>query len=136
MDSGNYFNLYPSEVAVGVNAAFDPPAVLSSKGAQDHVVYMVSCNAKPPAHGVKIGNQTFYHDSKDLILQSGEGCVSAIAAAYPNEGLALPQYFLGDPYLKNVVAVFDFEQERMSFAARTRLLAVAWCLRLTTYSVT
>lgn len=117
VDSGNYFNLYPPEIAAEINNRFDPPAVLSSEDGAGEGVYTVLCDAKAPAHGVKIGNQTFYHDSRDMILQTGEGCVSSIVAAIPVDGISL--YFLGDPFLKNVVAVFDFEHEEMRFAART-----------------
>lgn len=116
VDSGNYFNLLPPEIAAEVNADFDPPAVLSSAGVVSAGVYTVSCDAKAPKHGIKIGNQIFYLDPRDLILQNEEGCVSAIAAAYPTDGFSL--YYLGDPFLKNVVAVFDFELEEMKFAAR------------------
>ncbi|KAI9881677.1 MAG: hypothetical protein M1823_006612, partial [Watsoniomyces obsoletus] len=59
VDSGNPSNVYPTTIAASVNAAFVPPATLiPSTDGED--IYKVDCDAVPPAHGVTIGDKTFY----------------------------------------------------------------------------
>jgi hypothetical protein len=115
VDSGNPASFFPRDLAESVNAAFSPPATPIPESPS---VYAVDCNAKPPTFGLTIGNQTFYHAPEDLIINHGDGtCTSGLgnadAAAY--EGVVL--YFLGDVFLKNVVAVFDFGKDEMRFAS-------------------
>lgn len=118
IDSGNYFNFFPIEVADAVNAQFDPPASPPLASAGAGVLYPVACDAKPPSIGVIISNQTFYHNSLDLILPIRDvTCVSAIGSTTETEGVTL--HFLADSFLKNVVAVFDFGANEMRFAARS-----------------
>lgn len=113
IDSGNPWNTFPPELAEAVNGAFDPPAVIDkSLGA-----WSVNCNATAPMLGVEIGNQTFYHRGQDLIIPLGDGtCMTSIIATVPVSGIVLN--VLGDAFLKNVVAVFDFGKDEMRFAAR------------------
>lgn len=99
---------------MAINDRFDPPAVLNDDGTG---IFSVQCNATAPTLGFVIGNQTFYHDGRDLIVPlRGDQCQSGMAATIPEEGIALN--FLGDVFLKNVVAVFDFGKDEMRFAAR------------------
>ena len=78
---------------------------------------MVDCNAIPPTFGVAIGGQTFYHNRQDVILPYGNNvCLSTIGAVVPTAAIWLA--FLGDAFLKNIVAVFDFGKNEMRFAAR------------------
>lgn len=114
VDSGQPLNLVPAELALAINAQFDPPAVLNDGGTG---IFSVQCNATAPTLGFVIGNRTFYHDGRDLIVPlGGDQCQSGVAATIPEEGIALN--FLGDVFLKNVVAVFDFGTDEMRFAAR------------------
>lgn len=113
VDSGHNMNLIPTAEANAVNAAFDPPAILD----KETELYMVDCDAKPPKFGITIGGATFWHEERDMIYEVGDGtCYSSVGATGEDEGLALN--FLGDAFLKNVVAVFDFGKDEMRFAAR------------------
>jgi hypothetical protein len=119
VDSGNAFNILPLEMADAINKAFTPPAVTdtSAQIGSGQGIYVVDCNAIPPTFGVTIGGQTFYHNGLDLILPYGNStCISTIGAVVPTAGISLA--FLGDAFLKNVVAVFDFGKNEMRFAAR------------------
>ena len=60
----------------------------------------------------------FSIDSSDLIYRDWSGkCFSTVAPTVPLNGIEL--FFLGDFFLRNVVAVFDFGANEMRFAART-----------------
>jgi hypothetical protein len=73
VDSGNFANFLPSDIADKVNAAFNPPGKKTSEG-----YYAVDCDATPPASfGVQIGGQMFTIDSADMIIRySSEICLS------------------------------------------------------------
>jgi hypothetical protein len=119
VDSGNPFNILPLEMADAVNKAFTPPAVTATAAniGSGQGLYIVQCDAVPPTFGVTIGGQTFHHNGRDLILPYGNNtCISTIGAVVPTAGISLA--FLGDAFLKNVVAVFDFGKNEMRFAAR------------------
>ncbi|KAK5000088.1 hypothetical protein LTR66_000988 [Elasticomyces elasticus] len=113
VDSGQPLNIIPPEMAAQVNAAFSPPAVFDPESG----VYGVACNATPPAFGVQIGNQTFFHNPVDMILPVTDGvCMSSVLPTTCVQGICFS--FLGDAFLRNVVAVFDFGKNEMRFAAR------------------
>ncbi|KAF7563386.1 hypothetical protein G7046_g714 [Stylonectria norvegica] len=114
-DTGTWLNVYPAKRAAAINAAFDPPATLL-QSSDDELLYSVDCSAKPPKHGVTIGNTTFYHNPADMIFWNGTGCMSSISGFNPQGGTEV--YFLGDAFFKNVVAVFDFGRSEMRFSAR------------------
>lgn len=114
-DTGNNFNLYPMEQAAAINAQFLPPGKIISEDS-DQFTFSVDCNSTPPVHGITIGNQTFYIDPRDMIIQVNDSCVSAIAGQTESEVVI---YFLGDVFFKNVVAVFDFGKNEMRFSSRT-----------------
>ena len=119
VDVGNPLNILPPEMADAVNKAFSPPAMAdtSAQLGSGQGLYVVECDAVPPTFGVSIGGQTFYHNGHDLILPYGNNtCISTIGAVVPTESISLA--FLGDAFLKNVVAVFDFGKNEMRFAAR------------------
>lgn len=106
-------------MADAVNKAFSPPAGTdaSAQVGSGQGLYIVQCDAVAPTFGVTISGQTFFHNGLDLILPVGENtCMSTIGAVVPTDGILLA--FLGDAFLKNVVAVFDFGQNEMRFAAR------------------
>lgn len=120
VDSGNAFNILPLDMANAVNQAFRPPAATNTSAqiGLGQGTYVVDCDAVPPTFGVAIGGHTFYHNGQDLILPYGSNtCISAIGAVVPTAGISLA--FLGDAFLKNVVAVFDFGNNEMRFAARS-----------------
>lgn len=114
VDSGTTLNYFPTEDADLFNALFYPPAIYSD----EYGGYVVDCDAIPPELGITIGGQTFYHNPSDLIFNTGldNVCLSGV-----NDGGALGQgnvYILGDPFLKNVLAVFDVGNSSMSFSSR------------------
>ncbi|KAI8626301.1 acid protease [Xylariaceae sp. FL1651] len=113
VDSGNYFNELPQETADRVNAEFRPPSFYDV--ATDS--YPVACDAVPPPFGVTIAGTTFYQRSADMVFQSPDGtCVSTVKRSSRLGDIALS--FLGDVFLHNVVAVFDFGKNEMRFAPR------------------
>lgn len=116
LDSGNYIQYLPAAVAEPINALFDPPAVYK----EGYEGYVVDCSAKAPEFGLTIGNQTFFHNGQDLIYQTADGvCITNIM---PLEKVKLLNQLkfgiIGVPFLKNVVAVFDFGKDEMRFATR------------------
>ena len=118
VDTGNWFNFHPPELAEKVNQLFDPPGkwVTDADGIP---IYMVDCNATAPSFGYKIGGQTFFHNGKDLIINVGEEvCVSSLVSNEDATIGGVNGIILGDAFLKNVVAVFDFGKNEMRFAAR------------------
>jgi len=120
VDSGNWFNFLPYDLADLINSRFSPPAVIDPTSYPP--TYTVACNATAPTLGFSIGNQTFFHDGRDLILDAGEGsCISSLIsfAGVSYEGVQLHGGIFGASFLKNVVAVFDFGKTEMRFAART-----------------
>lgn len=116
VDSGTTLNYFPTEDADEFNSLFYPPAEYS----MDFGAYIVPCDAIPPELGITIGGETFYHNPADLIFDAGVGnniCFSSV-----NDGGQLGQgniYILGDPFLKNVLAVFDIGNSEMSFSSRS-----------------
>ena len=60
----------------------------------------------------------FNIDPVDMIYQHQNGkCFSTVCPGFASEGIEL--LFLGDFFLRNVVAVFDYGAQEMRFAART-----------------
>lgn len=116
LDSGNYIQYLPSAIAKPINDLFDPPA----KYVEGYEGFVVDCSAKAPKFGLTLGNQTLFHNGRDLIYQTADGtCISNIA---PSDSVPLLKTLnlniLGVPFLKNVVAVFDFGENEMRFAKR------------------
>lgn len=113
VDSGNFFNQLPQEIADQVNAAFTPPATYDVTTDS----YIVGCDAISPPFGLIIAGTTFSQSPDDMIFQFPNGtCVSTIKRSATGEGLALN--FLGAAWLQNVIAVFDFGRNEMRFAQR------------------
>ncbi|KIW10896.1 hypothetical protein PV08_10195 [Exophiala spinifera] len=116
VDSGNDFTFLPGPAVSQISSLFSPPAVYDPTSQ----LYVVDCAAVAPQIGVTIGNDTFFHDGRDLIYQTGEGadglCVSSIASA---DSVAIGEIsisILGVPFMKNVVSVFDIGNNVMIFA--------------------
>ena len=82
-------------------------------------MYVVDCSAKAPEFGLSLGDQTFYHDGSDLIYQTDEGvCVSSLASSTEVSLGDVTLNIIGVPFLKNVVAVFDFGKNEMRFSKK------------------
>ncbi|TPX09845.1 uncharacterized protein E0L32_008867 [Thyridium curvatum] len=113
VDTGSPFNYLPPEIVDPIHALFSPPATMDAATG----VAPTPCDAKVPKLGVTIRGQTFWHLDQDLILQTPDGsCISALK--YTAQGYGSGLNFLGDPFLKNVVSVFDFGKDEMRFMAR------------------
>ena len=112
-DSGNYVTYLPSSIVDRVNALFSPPAVYN----EELKVSVVDCSAKPPQFGLKMGNQTFFHNGSDLLFRLPDGfCVSSLVASEEVSIEGLTVNILGVSFLKNVLTVFDFGRDEMRFA--------------------
>ena len=99
----------PVGVADAVNSLFEPKPYYKNNAGY----YVISCNATAPTFGVKIGFETFYVNPRDMVVDIGGSCVSGLAATGSNGAS-----FLGQTFLKNVLAVFDVGAQMMRFAAR------------------
>ncbi|OQD65696.1 hypothetical protein PENPOL_c005G08427 [Penicillium polonicum] len=118
VDSGNYISYLPPAIVEPINALFSPPATYDS----DLRLYVVDCSAKAPEFGISLGDQTFYHDGSGLIYQTAEGvCVSNLASSAEVSLGGITLNIIGVPFLKNVVAVFDFGKNEMRFAKKLGL---------------
>jgi hypothetical protein len=97
---------FPSAVANTINSLFNPPPMYYSR------TPYLDCNARAPTLGVKIGGKVFYINPEDMIYDPGDvNCQSSIVAT--------DDFFvLGDPFMRNVVSVFDVGANEMRFAAR------------------
>ena len=126
IDSGTTLNYIPTHEAAAINAMFDPPSFPDDQDG----FYYVDCNATSPTTlGVTIAGTTFYLNPADLISRDASEesddeydvpsqCVSAfqdgglVSETYPGS------YILGDPFMNNVLVVFDWGKEEISFASR------------------
>ncbi|KAG9237364.1 aspartic proteinase precursor [Amylocarpus encephaloides] len=106
VDSGTTLNYLPAQIARAVAAAFDPPGIFLFRES------VVLCDAVAPKFGIKIQDQVFYLNPKDMIFkdESTGRCYMSIVATH--RGLNI----LGDAFMKNVIAVFDVGKGEMRFA--------------------
>ena len=113
VDTANWVNVFPKDIADKINADFNPPAKFAGS------YYTVVCHAKaPPGFGMQIGDTMFNVNPVDMIWRDASGaCYSSIATLAPSSGISI--MFVGDVFLKNVVSVFDFGKDEMRFAQRT-----------------
>ena len=109
VDSGAPTFEMPAALAKQVNNLWVPKGKLDDSG---DLVLNCSATLSEPV-GVTIGGTTYYLQSQDLMLKGGGECSSAVSAGDQKEGI-----LLGDPFLKNVLAVFDWEDSQMSFYPR------------------
>jgi aspergillopepsin I len=105
VDSGANAIEASTATANAINSAWSP--AIDSNGNLD-------CNAiLTEPFGVAIGGTTYYIESADLIAQNPDGtCQSLVAAG--SDG----NYLIGDPLLRNVLAVYDWQDSVMSFYPR------------------
>ena len=113
IDSGAKGILVDNSTVIATVRAFDPPGYWSDKDGG----YVVNCTAVGPQFDLVIQNTTFSIDPTDLIEpeEVGEGiCTSVIQPSNSLGGASI----IGNPFLKNVVAVFDVGHNQMHFAAK------------------
>ncbi|KAI0546308.1 aspartic peptidase domain-containing protein, partial [Xylaria curta] len=114
VDSGTTINLFPSDIAAAINAAYVP-----SGAREDSMVWSVPCNATPPALDIVIGGKPIRTHPSSMILPetelNGSGrCLSGIGAGQPGS------FILGDTFMQEIVVVFDVsEKMELKFAQRT-----------------
>lgn len=113
VDSGNYFSILPAGIVDPIHALFSSKPVWSD----DLSAFTVDCSASVPEFGITIGNQTFWHDGRDLIYQTSDGvCMSSLVSSERVPIGDLTLNVIGVAFLKSVVAVFDFGKDEMRFA--------------------
>jgi aspergillopepsin I len=113
VDSGTIFIYVPSSAAEAVNSLFDPPATLTDEG-----LYQVDCKATAPeGFAVIIGGMSFPINVQDMGWYSTYNgfCYSAVQ----DSKLVGEANILGDPFLRSVLAVYDWGNEQMHIASRT-----------------
>lgn len=120
-DSGAPTISLPAHLAKEINAMFDPPAELVD-GA-----YIVGCDAKAPRVSFEIGGHDFsiyppdliYHAISNTTAKADSGyavhCASAVQADSSGSG---GFSILGEPFLKNVLGVFDWGSHEIRWHAR------------------
>jgi hypothetical protein len=93
---------------------FDPPGkFLSDEGG----IYFTTCNATVPDFAVVIGGQTLSISAADMLLQDlRDETQDDYCAIGIQDGDVINNYILGEPFLNNVVAVFDVGASEMRFA--------------------
>lgn len=102
VDSGTTLVYIPTPEALAFNALFDPPAY----GYNETGLFFVDCNATAPSFAVTIAGETFEFNPFDLVMYAGDGeCISGVQDA---GDLPDTTYILGDTFLRNVLAVFDW----------------------------
>lgn len=118
VDSGTSLNYFPNAISKEINAAFSPPATWDDYTG----TYKVDCKAKAPSLGVNIGGTMFYINTLDMIIQDDVDdngnplCVTGVTDGGDDVNADL--FILGDIFLKNVIAVFDFGVNEMLFISR------------------
>ena len=115
VDTGTSFLYLPSDLAASINNAFSPKA----KWDPLFGGYFVKCDATPPLLSIVIEGTPFMIQPQDLINKElvhplTEECITTVGDGGP-EG----PWVLGDVFLKNVLAVFDYGHGQMRFYSRT-----------------
>lgn len=102
IDSGDPTLGVPSKTAAAINASWNPP--IESDGRT------LSCDAALTAPiGIAIGGRTYYMESRDLVGVDKNGICFSLVYASDDDVWNV----LGDPFLKNVLAVFDWTYNSM-----------------------
>lgn len=104
IDSGaNTFEV-PEATAKTMNSLWSPPSPVGDARVS------IACNALLTKNiGITIGGRKYNVSSQDLIRKrKDETCSSLITSSTEEDG-----YVIGDPFLKNVLAVFDWKDSTM-----------------------
>lgn len=109
VDSGTSLAYVAQDVMDTTAALYNPPATYDSgQGA-----YLVDCSSTAPVFGVGIGKKIFYVNALDMVVEIAP---NYYVAGVQSDGGGLS--ILGGTFMKNVLAVFDIQGEKMRFAAR------------------
>lgn len=107
VDSGYNIFMAPLATAQAMNDLWMPPP---SGDVDGNGNLFIECNSVyDGVIGINLGGRTFFVDPADLVIDYGAGCVSLIRGVDGSNG-----YVIGDPFLKNVLAVFNWDREVMS----------------------
>ena len=106
VDSGTSLMYMPTVVATKYNALWPSSTHHPKEG-----IWNVPCDATPPPFAVTIAGTKFSINPKDLIQPAGDGSGTCISTIIDNG--SSPPLLLGDIFLKNVVAVFDWGNKRL-----------------------
>ncbi|CZR52460.1 uncharacterized protein PAC_02337 [Phialocephala subalpina] len=114
VDSGTTTNVVPAKVAACINDLFTPP------GRYNKTIggFQVACNVSAPSVGIQIGNNTFPINPAATIFEAEPGICTSGWEAGGDPKDPDTEFFLGDVFLTNVVAVFDLGAMQMHFASR------------------
>lgn len=103
VDSGTTLLDIPAEDAAAFNALWDPPCLSQSGGA-----CVVDCAATPANFAVVVAGVAFEVNPLDLVREVDGTCYSSITSS-----LVGYSPILGDVFLRNVLAVFDWGDHSM-----------------------
>jgi Eukaryotic aspartyl protease len=107
IDSGAPYLYLPQDAADAFNAAWSPAGQANSGG-----VVIIDCAATTPGLAIGVGGQWLPINSLDLVMNGGSYCYSAVQVVSDSTS---DIYILGDPFLKNVVAVYDWGNSAMEY---------------------
>jgi len=102
VDSGSPAIVLPASDTERWMSMFDPPMPFNSKTLE------VNCNATIPILEFRIGGKLFPMNPIDLVSRNSDGTCSSTVQAGSG-----PLYWLGDRFQRNVLAVYDWENEQM-----------------------
>jgi hypothetical protein len=119
VDNGTPADVVDPAIAAKIASMYEPPAVADGEGR-----YVVDCDAKPPTYGVTVGGETIWYKPENMIMtySGGNGAADWKLCKIPLEDSKwmedVSQYrsILGAPFMRNVLAVFDFGRPAVSFA--------------------
>ena len=116
--SGTTNFVFPTDVANAINSAYVPAAVFSDTLG----LWIVPCDAHTPSLSIEINGVAFDINPLDMILdtETTDANGKKVCSTSTVDGGTGSDnvYALGDPFLKNVVAVFDVGAGMMRFASR------------------
>ncbi|KAH7040473.1 aspartic peptidase domain-containing protein [Microdochium trichocladiopsis] len=111
-------------IDTGTSYGFAPPSAIEAIFSQipgakpttsEKVVWSIPCDAKADV-AIKFSGQSWTISAKDLVINSGSGsCEGRLFGREVVKGA----FLLGDVFLKNVYSVFDMDQSRIGFAAKS-----------------
>jgi hypothetical protein len=114
IDSGTSLTFVPARVASAVGALFKPPGKPDSAG----LWHQVDCNAKPPVFGLIIEGHAFSIPPGEMIIPGEGGRCWSVVVGYAVEAPVDDKLIIGQPFMRQVVTVFDVDQTRLAFAKK------------------
>lgn len=102
VDTGSPAIVLPANDTEHWLSMFDPPMPFNNE------TFEVNCNATIPLLQFRIGGMIFPMNPVDLVIHNSDGkCFSTVQPS------SSPPYILGDRFHRNVLAVYDWENEQM-----------------------